>query len=141
MVNTPGKELTIKVGDGADPEVFSLICDVKDKTLTINNNQIDTTTPSCTDPTGKLISSSEYGVQTLSLSGSGLANDGAVFQRFHDACLNQTKPNIEVNVPNVKKYTGAAFIESLDIQGTFDDMVTFDFSLSMTGTITVGDAD
>lgn len=136
MADIKGKTVTIKIGDGADPEVFSAVCGVKEKSFSINNQQVDTTKPDCTDPTKILAYEGEFGVRTVTLSGSGLAQAGsASFTAFKDAALNQTKPNLEINIPNFQKYRGSSLITSFSLTGPMDNNVAFDFEVTMSGEI------
>ena len=53
MAKQLGRALLVKIGDGGGPETFSNLCGLNSKSLTLNNNAIDVTTPDCTTQKGR----------------------------------------------------------------------------------------
>ena len=131
-----GRQLLIKIGDGADPETFAAACGFKDRSFKINNNIVDTTAPDCTNPTGKVGFSGAYGIQTLTVSGSGKATTSAQFKALKTACLNQTKPNLQIIVPGDGTYEGAALIGDWEDTGGTENELEFSCEITLSGTIT-----
>lgn len=121
-----GRVLLIKIGDGATPEVFKILCGVKSRSFTVGAATVDTTVPSCTNPGGKVVATSRPGQQTVSFEASGKFVKGADTKRFL-ACVRDNKPfNAEVIVPSDGTYTAQWMVSNFQLTG--DETNTLEFS-------------
>jgi TP901-1 family phage major tail protein len=137
MAKQLGRALLVKIGDGEASEVFSNLCGLNSKSLTINNNSIDVTTPNCTTPEGVLWTETLAGVKNLSLSGDGFFEDSAAELRANTVAMAaDNKVNMQVVVPDFGTYAGAFRIDSLEFGGETEGGVTYSLSLSSTGAVT-----
>jgi len=109
MAKHAGKDMLIYLGDGASPEVFSLIVGLRSKSFSINNEQIDVT-DSDDSRWRKLL---EGGARSCSLSGSGLlqsqrlsaAGDGRQhFKLSHHVCGVGHEPYRAVSADHVRGF-------------------------------------
>ena len=137
MAKQLGRALLVKIGDGADPEVFSNLCGLNSKSLTINNSAIDVTTPDCTTPEGALWTETLAGLKNVSVSGDGFFEDSTAEARMNTVVMQaDNQCNFEVIVPDFGTYAGAFRITSVEFGGETEGGVTYSISLESTGTVT-----
>lgn len=137
MAKQLGRALLVKIGDGASPEVFSNLCGLNSKSLTINNSSIDVTTPDCTTPGGALWTETLNGLKNVSVTGDGFFEDSASELRMNTVAMAADNVcNFQVVVPAFGTYAGAFRIASLDFGGETEGGVTYSVSLESTGAVT-----
>lgn len=142
MAKQKGRLLLIKIGDGVTPtEAFTTLCGLKSKTLTINNNEIDVTTPDCADPGGPLWTEVMGGAKRVSVSGNGYFKDEASEARLLDVvhtgnASSDSIANFQIIVPDLGTFAGAFFVSSVDFGGEQEDGVTYSLSLASSGEVT-----
>ena len=136
MAKQLGRALLVKIGDGADPEVFTNLCGLNSKSLTINNSSIDVTTPDCTTPEGALWTATLAGLKNLGLSGDGFFEDSVAEARMNTVAMAADNAvNMEIVVPDFGTYSGAFRIASLEFGGETEGGVTYSISLESNGTV------
>ena len=136
MAKQLGRALLVKIGDGADPEVFTNLCGLNSKSLTINNSSIDVTTPDCTAPEGALFTATLAGLKNVSLSGDGFFEDSVAEARMNTVAMAaDNNVNMQVVVPDFGTYAGAFRIASLEFGGETEGGVTYSVSLESNGTV------
>lgn len=137
MAKQLGRALLVKIGDGASPEVFSNLCGLNSKSLTINNSSIDVTTPDCTTPGGALWTETLNGLKNVSVTGDGFFEDSASELRMNTVAMAADNVcNFQIVVPAFGTYAGAFRIASLDFGGETEGGVTYSVSLESTGAVT-----
>ncbi|MBN9010811.1 MAG: phage tail protein, partial [Rhizobiales bacterium] len=77
MAQQKGRLLLIKMGNGADPEVFTSVCGLRSRSFSLSNNEVDTTVPDCDDPGAVVQKSSTPGIQDRTFQGAGLFTNNA----------------------------------------------------------------
>ena len=137
MAKQLGRALLVKIGDAASPEVFSNLCGLNSKSLTINNSSIDVTTPDCTSPEGALWTETLSGLKNLAVSGDGFFEDSTAEARMNTVAMAaDNSVNIEIVVPDFGTYAGAFRISSLEFGGETEGGVTYSLSLESNGAVT-----
>jgi TP901-1 family phage major tail protein len=137
MAKQLGRALLVKIGDGADPEVFSNLCGLNSKALTINNSSIDVTTPDCSTPGGALWTETLNGLKNVTVTGDGFFEDSASESRMNTVAMAADNScNFTVTVPAFGTYAGAFRIASLEFGGETEGGVTYSLSLESTGAVT-----
>lgn len=131
-----GKMMLIKK-ESATEGVFSTVCGLTTKDLTINNTKIDVTTPSCTAPESKLwMQSADGGISSLAISGNGLFTSEAIAQEMNAVALSDSpRGNFQVVVPGLGTYEAEFSIDTLTFGGAQDGAVTFSMALSSSGAV------
>lgn len=120
------RELVIKRGDGASPEVFTFVCGLRTRTFQMSNAQIDTTVPSCEDPSQPIVATARPGRQTITFSGDGLFDSNAVGKLVADDARNQVvDANYKVIVPGYGEFTGPFFVSDFQWNGDMEDPLAF----------------
>ena len=136
MAKQLGRALLVKIGDAASPEVFTNLCGLNSKSLTINNSSIDVTTPDCTTPEGALWTATLAGLKNLGLSGDGFFEDSVAEARMNTVAMAADNTvNMEIVVPDFGTYSGAFRISSLEFGGETEGGVTYSVSLESNGTV------
>lgn len=137
MAKQLGRALLVKIGDGADPVVYSNLCGLNSKSLTINNSSIDVTTPDCTTPEGALYTETLAGLKNVSVSGDGFFEDSTAEARMNTVAMaNDNSTDFEIVVPDFGTYAGTFRIASVEFGGETEGGVTYSLSLESSGTVT-----
>jgi TP901-1 family phage major tail protein len=136
MAQQTGRGLLIKKGDGGTVEVFTTVCGLLARSFSVNNNTVDVTVPDCIVPTGRVIESMVYGVQSLQFSGSGLFDNDIVGKAVSNAALNQTLSNYQIIVPGWGTFQGSFIIESLSFSGDKEGNLEFEATWRLSGAVT-----
>lgn len=129
--------LLLKLGDGAEPEVFATLCGLNSRNLTLDGETIDVTTIDCTGSGGKLFREMMAGVSQVSFSGSGFFENKAQTTTLVNSKLTGTGVlNYQVIVPGLGAFEGPFIIDSLGVAGELNGGgVTMEMALSSSGTI------
>lgn len=142
MAKQQGKLLLVKIGDGELTEVFTTLCGLTSKTLTLNNNNFDVTTADCTAPGGQLWQELMTGMRSVSVSGNGLFEGGTSLDRFKAIAFgvavtdsDEATGNFQVIVPGFGTFEGAFHVDSVEFGGEQEGAATYSFSLASTGYI------
>jgi|TARA_B110000977_G_scaffold198145_2_gene282328 TP901-1 family phage major tail protein len=137
MAKQLGRAMLIKIGDGADPEVFSNLCGLNSKTLSVNNTSIDVTTPDCTTPEGALWTQTLAGLKNISVSGDGFFEDSVAEARAVSIANGADNAvNLQIVIPDLGTYSGAFRLATLEYGGETEGGVTYSVSLESNGAIT-----
>lgn len=137
MAKQKGRALLIKIGDGATPEVFSVLCGLNSKTLTINNNEYDVTTADCTDPGGALWTEVQTGAKRVAVAGNGYFEDSAAEARANTVAMaDDATANLQIVVPGLGTFAGAFLMSSLEWGGEMEGGTTYSVSLASSGEVT-----
>lgn len=133
MAKQKGRAFLIKIGDGADPEVFTAFAGLTAKSLEINTEAVDVTTPG-TDPAAAIWRETLDGVKSVNLSGDfTLVDDAQEARAVSVAMAVDNTANFEVVVPSVGTFAGA-FRVGISYSG--DGSVTGSISMESTGAVT-----
>lgn len=142
MAKQKGRQLLVKIGDGADPEVFATLCGLTTKTMTVNNNAYDVTTADCTTPGGQLWREVQTGMRSVNVSGNGYFEDSATEELLRASAVGTGESDtadavasFQVIVPDFGTFEGAFHVDSLEFGGEQENGVTYSLSLSSSGPV------
>ena len=134
-----GRTLVIRVGSGAEPEVYTLLCGLKDRSFDISANSVDTTKPSCTNPGGPVQKTGRPGITSRTFQGSGTFVSSAVMKAFMGKVINTEIFNAEVVVPGLGTFEGPFFVSSFQASGDMENdlqfSATFEAAAALTFTV------
>ncbi len=133
MAAQKGSAMLMKVGNGASPEVFTTIAGLRSTSLTVNNESVDVTNK---DSSGKRTYLAAAGVQSISVSGSGVFTDGASETTIKTNALADTIDNYQFLVPDFGTFTGGFQVTSVEYAGEYNGEVTYSMSFESSGAIT-----
>lgn len=135
MAKQNGREMLLAVWDGVS--AYSVIAGITAKSLAINNNLIDVSTPDAATPANIIESESLAGIRSFSVSGDITFEDDAAFGLAEAAArANPPSEQFQITIPDYGTYTGTWFIESLEYSGDMEGAVLATISLKASGTIT-----
>jgi TP901-1 family phage major tail protein len=130
MPSQKGRDLLLKIGNGADPEVFSTIGAARAVSVSLNNQPTDATTM---DSNGLQELQAAAGVQSLELTLEGLFKDSAAEEALRLSAFNRTAKNYQLLFPNGDSFAAAFAIHGYRRSGSFDGLETFSLTLIRTG--------
>jgi predicted secreted protein len=125
-----GRDLLLKTGDGADPEVFTTLGAARTVALSLDNSPVDDT---ALDSGGFQDLRPEAGVQSMEIVLEGLFRDGAAEETLRLAAFNRTVNNYQLLFPNGDSYAAAFVVSAYHRGGSFDGLETFSLTLLRTG--------
>jgi TP901-1 family phage major tail protein len=130
MPSQKGRDLLLKIGNGAGTEVFTTIGAARMVTMLLNNQLVDSTTM---DSNGFQELQADAGVQTLELTLEGLFKDSAAEETLRLTSFNRTPKNYQLCFPNGDLLAAAFVIHDYRRGGSFDGLETFSVTLARTG--------
>jgi TP901-1 family phage major tail protein len=131
-----GRLLLIKIGDGADPEVFNPLCGLKTRSFTLDTASVDTTIPSCTNPGDVVQKTSRPGQASRTFTGSGAFVKSANTTAFMTHVMNATIFNAQVVVPGLGTFEGPYFVSNSSLSGDVDPNMDFSATFEAAGVLT-----
>jgi TP901-1 family phage major tail protein len=137
MTAQRGRDLLIKIGDGASPENFTSVAGLRATTLAFNSAMVDITNADSADMWRELL---EGGVKSATVSGSGVFKDAASDASLRTAFFNMAVGNFQIVIPSFGTVTGPFKITALQYDGPYDGEVKLSLSLASAGALTFASA-
>jgi TP901-1 family phage major tail protein len=128
-----GKDLLIKIGDGATPEIFTTVAGLRATTLAFNAQNVDVTNSDSVDMWRELLGA---GVKSATISGSGVFKDAASDAALRSAFFNQALCNWQIVIPSFGTVSGPFKLASLQYEGPYDGELKLSLSLASAGALT-----
>ena len=132
MAAQKGSSLLIKIGDGGSPEAFTTVGGLRSTSISLNDEAVDVTTMDSSNNRELLANG---GIQTISISGSGVFTDAASESTLRTAFGASSFSNYQVIVPDFGTYEGAFMIASLEYSGEYNGEVTYSVTLESSGSV------
>lgn len=132
MAAQKGSSLLIKIGDGGSPEAFTTVGGLRSTSISLNDEAVDVTTMDSSNNRELLANG---GIQTISISGSGVFTDAASESTLRTAFGASSFSNYQVIVPDFGTYEGAFMIASLEYAGEYNGEVTYSVTLESSGSV------
>lgn len=131
MAKQKGRVFLIKISDGAS--AFTAFAGLTAKSLAINNERIDVTTPDATTPEGPYWRETLDGVKSISVSGDAtLVEDASEARLITQAMSADATDDFQIVIPGVGTFEGTF---SINVEYSGDGSVTFSMSLENSGEI------
>ena len=128
-----GKDLLIKIGDGADPEVFTTVAGLRASTLAFNAQSVDVTNADSAGQWRELLDGG--GVASASISGSGVFKDAASDASLRSAFFAQSLKDFQIVIPSFGTVSGPFKLTALQYDGPFDGELKMSLTLASAGQI------
>lgn len=136
MAAQKGSSLLIKIGadDTAAPsaDTYTTIGGLRSTSISLNDEAVDVTTM---DSSNKRALLANGGIQTVSISGSGVFTDAASESTLRTAFGASVFENYEIIIPDFGSYKGKFMIASLEYSGEYNGEVTYSVTLESSGEI------
>ncbi|MDE2182888.1 MAG: phage major tail protein, TP901-1 family [Alphaproteobacteria bacterium] len=127
-----GRDLLIKIGDGATPEAFTTVAGLRATTLAFNATNVDITNADSADQWRELLAA---GVKSAAISGSGVFKDAASDAALRAAFFAQAICNWQIVIPDFGTVSGPFKLASLQYEGPYDGEVKIALSLASAGAL------
>ena len=134
MAVQKGSALLVKIGNAASPEVFATVAGLRDTSISINAETIDVTNKDSSRVRTLL---ADAGIESFSISGSGVFTDAASEQSVLTAFSATTFSNYQFLVPDFNTFTGAFQVTSMEYAGSYNGEVTYSMSFESADTVTI----
>jgi TP901-1 family phage major tail protein len=134
MAELAGKDLLLQIDTGGGS--YSTLGGLQAKEYTITNEEIDVTNHGSNQWKTVLDGA---GVRSMSISGSGVHNDGATLDQAEDACKNGTLTNFRIDdsAGGGRTYTGSFKVTEFGRSAEHNGAQEFSISLVSAGEITI----
>jgi TP901-1 family phage major tail protein len=133
MAAQKGKDILIKIGDGASPESFTTVAGIRTRTLSLNAKTVDATDSDSVGQWRELLAGG--GVRSMAVSGSGVFRDAGSDAMMQAAFFNQTTPDWQLVIPSFGVIEGPFQIAALEYAGQHEGEATFSISLASAGAL------
>ena len=133
MSGQKGRDVLIKIGDGAEPEVFTTIAGIRAKTISLNARTVDGTSGESVEAWRELIAGA--GVKSASVSGAGVFKDAASDAMLRETFFAQAARSFQLVIPSFGTLAGSFLVESLDYAGDHDGEAAFAITLASAGAL------
>jgi TP901-1 family phage major tail protein len=128
-----GKDLLIRIGDGAEPESFTTVAGLRATTMAFNAQTIDVTHAESAGQWRELLDGG--GIKSATVSGSGVFKDAASDAALRSAFFAQACANFEIVIPDFGTVSGPFKLASLQYDGPYDGEVKLALSLASAGAL------
>lgn len=133
MTNTyKGRNVSLRIGDGASPEAFAQVGGIRNSAVNINNEPVDITN---VESLGFREWDPDAGIQEIAISGDGVFTDNINFVAMHTQAVARTLKNYQVVFENGDTFESAFVIETLTRQGNYNDAETWTIAIRSSGPI------
>ena len=124
MAAQKGKDILLKIGDGAGPEVFTTVAGLRARTISLNARSVDAT------------DSDSAGRWRELLAGAGVFRDAASDALIRAAFFAQSADNWQLVVPDFGVLEGPFLVAALEYAGEHEGEASFALSLASAGEVT-----
>lgn len=137
MPSQKGRDLLLKIGDGAESEVFTTLGAARTVAMTLNNQPVDATSMASAGLQEWRV---DAGVQQMHIRLDGIFKDAAAEDILRTAAFDRATHNYLLAFPNGDSYTAAFVVENYVRSGSFDGLEVFSVTLARSGagTFTAG---
>ena len=136
MAAQKGSALLLKIGASAAAaaasDTYTTIGGLRSTSISLNQETIDVTTKDSANARELL---ADAGVESVSISGSGVFTDVASEQTLQGAFGGANIPNFEIIIPDLGTYQGKFQITTLEYAGEYNGEVTYSITLESSGAV------
>jgi len=130
-----GQKVALQLGDGADPEVFTVVCGITTKGLQRTRAVNEAVVWDCTDPDALPLTEREMAAGDWTISGSGQAVVAELdrLEAAFETGANWSIVFFGTGSTVVRSYTGNAIMTDLNLGATNGEKATVSLTLSGNG--------
>lgn len=136
MAIEKGRAFLLKIGDGAQPEQFTVVGGMRSTSLRINNEMVDVT-HKMSGGWRELLSGA--GIRHISLSGGGIFTNSDSETLLQAKALASSVDNYEIVFESGAKFSGAFQVSSLEYAGDYNGERTYALGLESSGVVSYDD--
>lgn len=132
MTAQRGKDMLVKIGDGAPAETFTTVAGLRTRTISLNAREVDATH---SESNGWRALLADAGVRQCSVSGAGVFLNDAAAEQVRAAFFAGATPTFRLVIPGMGEFEGPFLIANLDYAGEHDGEATVSMALASAGAI------
>lgn len=133
MTAQAGRDILLKIGDGAADESFAAVAGLRARTISLNARPVDVTHGDSPGRWRELIEGA--GLRSAAVSGSGVFVDDAADERVRAVFFDQARRNWRLVVPDFGVLDGPFLVTALEYSGRHDGEAAYSLSLASAGEI------
>ena len=134
MAAQRGKDILLKIGDGASPETFTTVAGLRARTISLNAKTVDATDGDSAGRWRELLAGA--GVKSASVSGAGIFRDAASDALIREAFFAQEARRWRLIVPDFGALEGPFLVAALEYAGEHEGEATYALTLASAGEVT-----
>ena len=133
MTAQAGKDILLKIGDGAAAESFAAVAGLRARTISLNARPVDVTHGDSPGRWRELIEGA--GLRSAAVSGSGVFVDSAADETVRAVFFDQARRNWRLVIPHFGVLDGPFLVTALEYSGRHDGEAAYSLSLASAGEI------
>ena len=133
MAAQRGKDILLKIGDGASPETFTTVAGLRARTISLNARTVDATDSDSAGRWRELLAGA--GAKSASVSGAGIFRDAASDALIREAFFAQDARNWRLVVPDFGTLTGRFLVAALEYAGEHEGEASYALTLASAGAV------
>ncbi|WP_022698681.1 phage major tail protein, TP901-1 family [Euryhalocaulis caribicus] len=133
MTAQAGKDMLIKIGDGAAEESFATLAGLRARTISLNARTVDATDADSAGGWRELLPGA--GVKSASVSGTGIFRDRAADETARTVFFAGEARRFQLVIPDFGVLEGPFVIAALEYSGRFDGEAQYALTLASAGEI------
>jgi TP901-1 family phage major tail protein len=128
-----GKDLLLRIGDGADPETFTTVAGLRARTISLNARTVDVTDSDSAGRWRELLAGA--GVRSAAVAGQGVFRDAASDALIREVFFSQAARRWRLVVPDFGMLEGPFLVAALEYAGEHAGEASFALSLASAGEV------
>lgn len=136
MAAQKGSALLLKIGAdasvAANLDTYTTVGGLRSTSISLNQETVDITTKDSSNARELL---ADAGVESVSVSGSGVFTDATSEQTMQGAFGGDNIPNFEIVIPDLGTYQGKFQITTLEYAGEYNGEMTYSVTLESSGAV------
>ena len=133
MAAQRGKDILLKIGDGASPETFTTVAGLRARTISLNAKTVDATDSDSAGRWRELLAGA--GVKSASVSGAGIFRDAASDALMREAFFAQEARTWRLIMPDFGTLQGPFLVAALEYAGEHEGEATYALTLASAGEV------
>jgi len=134
MAAQAGKDILLKISDGAATPTFVTVAGLRARTISLNARTIDATDSDSAGRWRELLAGA--GVRACAVSGSGVFRDAASDAQVRQSFFDQSARVWRLVIPDFGQLEGPFIVAALEYAGDHDGEAAFALSLASAGAVT-----
>lgn len=134
MTALDARSLTLKIGDGADPETFTELGGLQNHRITLRNDAANYHHANIAHSWNK--SFGQTGRQQMTLSGQGMFTNSATEEALRAQAFSNTTQNFQIELGNGDLIQGTFVISNYERYASMEGAIEYQLSLQSAGEVT-----
>lgn len=139
MAAQKGRNMLLKISNGASPATFTTVAGLQSNTLTINGEAVDVTTKDDAENNTSSVKRRllEFGgVVSVQIQGTGIFQDDATLQTIRNLAMQNDMQEYQMIFDNSDILQGVFMVTSLEFSGEFNGAQQYSITLESSGKAT-----